>query len=119
MRVGRVEEGWGEVGGGQAASLLSGCRCSGCRGAAPHCLGTAKTEDREQTHLVHLAGCDGGHAGKKRRSHPVARSDRWSCRSARPQSVSIVFHLGEKEKKKCGRGRTSRDGLRQGGFMVM
>lgn len=30
----------------------------------PRCFGTEKTEDRDQTHLVHLAGRDGGHAGK-------------------------------------------------------
>lgn len=51
--------------GGRAASLLSVCRCSGRRRAAPRCLGTAKTEDRERAHLVHLPGCDGGHAGEE------------------------------------------------------
>lgn len=38
--------------------------------------------------------------GRSSRLQRVARSDRWSCRSAQPQSVSFVFHLGDKKKKK-------------------
>lgn len=36
----------------------------------PRCLGTGKTEDRDHTHLVHLARCDGGHAGKHQTKAP-------------------------------------------------
>lgn len=38
--------------------------------------------------------------GRSSRLQRVARSDRWSCRSAQPQSVSFVFHLGDKKKKR-------------------
>lgn len=90
----------GGRGGGVVVVLPHYSRSAGVPAAVaplPTALASAKTEDREQTHLVHLSGCDGGQAGKTRRSHPVARSDRWSCRSAQPQSVSFGFHLGGKE----------------------
>ncbi|CAB1428440.1 unnamed protein product [Pleuronectes platessa] len=35
----------------------------------PCCLGTEKTEDRDQTHLVHLARCDGALALLVSRDH--------------------------------------------------
>lgn len=98
MRVGRVEEGWGW------GRLPHYSRAAGVPAAvAP--LPTAlarprrRTESRPTSFISPAATEVTRGRSAARRSHPVARSDRWSCRSAWPQSVSIVFHLGEKEKK--------------------
>eukprot|EP00064_Thunnus_orientalis_P006220 superscaffoldBa00000639_g6236 len=53
------------------------------------CLGTEKTEDRDQTHLVHLAHCDGGHAGKHK---SLGVTDGVAEREGNQLSLK-VFHL--------------------------
>ncbi|TNN84061.1 hypothetical protein EYF80_005667 [Liparis tanakae] len=58
----------------------------------PCCLGTEKTEDRDQAHLFHLARCDGGHAGSLAQNKSLGGKDGVSEREAIQLGLK-VFHL--------------------------